>query len=705
MAHPYQRRDVKRITKAKNQSMDVVMDFSESASSMSTQPSPHQIEEAAKFRKAEKLKKDAQQALEKYQMETGHDQSYQAVILTLKSRLKRYAEKFAEGQHIGSQQRLHIQTLEQALFEASQKEQIQIAETATQSVESQYTVQNVEMERLNRLLTVYEERLAAGQALDEKQQEQTRSLRRALHDELKAADIRENYIFDLESDHAQIQQLGEVFKQRERNLESELKFMKQRVDLLERDLDSMIEKSYITNNRYYNIFCEEIYQWKKLRDLILCSEPKKSFWEKVNSYGNFMEKTLMLSDEAVRISHDLLLRTEYIWCRQLVQQLELAQGGYSSFGEVMNFQPLSVSSLYQLLTKDPESNSDSDVEQDNDLKFFLSPGASPGAKSVEFTSLNTFVENNVKRKSSQYCNDTDEEDSGYMTDMATFAGTSVYQYTSPPSQRPESSYVDHLGLQGFQPRESIPEEIIISRSDNAARAAIASRKRLNKGGSQSHTHNVEADQPLIQLSLGKKRIGTSNSPYMYPEMGPKNSFIHNHMRRTNQHDVVIPRTRTRGQVPERVSKANPARFSQSKRRERHRSPVKPSPALASLSEKELSRIVSVQTTADSMETTTKTMGDVGESAAKYSLAGWVWIYFKRRPKSLVQPLIGIAVCVAAMYLIADWRLYREFVAANTAPDRMMARMRRAQAEYRVLDSPYSNGRWKNWLDVDRVALQ
>jgi hypothetical protein len=72
---------------------------------------------------------------------------------------------------------------------------------------------------------------------------------------------------------------------------------------------------------------------------------------------------------------------------------------------------------------------------------------------------------------------------------------------------------------------------------------------------------------------------------------------------------------------------------------------------------------------------------------------------------LVQPLIGIAVCVAAMYLIADWRLYREFVAANTAPDRMMARMRRAQAEYRVLDSPYSNGRWKNWLDVDRVALQ
>jgi hypothetical protein len=96
---------------------------------------------------------------------------------------------------------------------------------------------------------------------------------------------------------------------------------------------------------------------------------------------------------------------------------------------------------------------------------------------------------------------------------------------------------------------------------------------------------------------------------------------------------------------------------------------------------------------------------VEESAVEYSLAGWIWIYFKRRPRALIQPLVGIAVCIAAMYLVADWRLYREFVAANTAPDRMMARMRRAQAEYRVVDSPYSNGQWKKWLDVDRVALQ
>ncbi|CAI7645110.1 unnamed protein product [Penicillium pancosmium] len=703
MAHPYRRSEAtgakvtKRSPKAKKQSMSMAMDLSGSVSSINMQYPQDQIEEAAKFREAQKLKKEAQEALERHQRDSAYNQGSQAEIQGLQNLLKQYAEKVGKGQVLNSQQKAQIHAIQQALSDAIQKEQMQIAGAATQLAQSQSAVHNAEMERLHRLLAAYEQQLAAGQALDADQQEleQNLSLRRALNDELRTADIRENYIFDLESDHYQIRQLGEVFKQRERNLESELEFMKQRVDLLERDLDRLVEKSYITNNRYYNIFCEEIYQWKKLRDLILCSEPKKSFWEK---------KTLLLSDEAVRISHDLLLRTEYIWSRQLVEQLELAQGGYASFSKVMNFRPLSVSGLYQLPIKEPESDSGSDAEQDNDFKFCLSPDASPFAKSAKFTSLNTFVEDNLKGQSSQYCSDTDEEDSGYMTDMATFSGTSLYQYTSPLGQHPGSNNADHLGLQGFQPRENVPEEVIISRSDKATRAAIVSRKRLNKGPG-SHTHTVEADEPLIQLSLGKKRTGTSNSPYTHPDIVPKSSIVHNHVHRTSQQDVVVPRTRSRGQFPERVSKPNLARSSQLKRREWHRSPVKPSWASVSLSEEKLSRIVAVRTSADSTETTTKAMRAVEESAVEYSLAGWIWIYFKRQPRALIQPLVGIAVCVAAMYLIADWRLYREFVAANTASDRMMARMRRAQAEYRVVDSPYSNGQWKKWLDVDRVALQ
>lgn len=684
--------------------MGMAMDHSGSVSPLNMQDPQEHIEEAAKFRKAQKLKKEAQQALGRHQKDSAHNQGSQAEIRGLQNRLKEYTEKVGKGQVINSQQKAQIHALQQELSDAIQKEQMQIAGTATQLAQSQSEVHNAEIERLHRLLVAYEQQLAAGQALDGDQQEQNLSLRRALNDELRTADIRENYIFDLESDHYQIRQLGEVFKQRERNLESELEFMKQRVDLLERDLDTLVEKSYITDNRYYNIFCEEIYQWKKLRDLILCSEPKKSFWEKVNSYGNFMQKTLLLSDEAVRISHDLLLRTEYIWSRQLVEQLELAQGGYSSFSKVMNFRPLSVSGLHQLPTKESESDSGSDAEQDNDFKFFLSPDASPFAKSAEFTSLNTFVEDNLKGRSSRYCNDTDEEDSGYMTDMATFSGTSLYQYTSPLGQHPGSNNTDHLGLQGFQPRENVPEEIIISRSDKATRAATASRKRLHKGPG-SHSHAVDADEPLIQLSLGKKRTRTSYSPYAHPDIGPRSSIVHNYVSRTSQQDVVVPRTRSKGEFPERVSKPNLARFPQSKRREQHRSPFKTPRASVSLSEEELSRIVAVRTSADSTETTTKGMRIVEESAVEYSLAGWIWIYLKRRPRALIQPLVGIAVCVAAMYLIADWRLYREFVAANTASDRMMARMRRAQAEYRVVDSPYSNGQWKKWLDVDRVALQ
>lgn len=668
-----------------------------SVPSITVQGPQDPIAEAAKLREAQRRQAEAQKALEQNKKDLANLQKNRARIQGAQNQLKQCFETVAKAKIVSSQQNAQIQSLQQSLSEAIQKEQMQIAATTTQFAGSQSVAHNGELERLHRLLTAYEQQLAAGQVLNADQQEQNRSLRRALNDELRTADIRESYIVDLESDHYQIQQLAEVFKQRDRNLVSELEYMKQRVDLLEHDLDNLVEKLYIKDNRYYNTFCEQIYQWKKLRDLMLCSEPRKTFWEKVNAYENFMEKTLLLSDEAVRISHDLLLRTEYIWSRQLVEQLELAQGRYTSFNKVMNFQPLSVSGLYQLHDNESESDSDTDVGQDNDFKFFLSPDASPFAQSAEFTSLNTFVEDNLKGQSSQYCNDTDEEDSGYVTDMATFSGTSHYQYTSPLSQRPGASYTNHLGLQGFQPRENVPEVPSVSRSGKDPRAVIVSRKRLNKGF-ESHTHKVDAHEPLIHLSPGKKSTGTSSSPYTYPDVPPKNSIVHSYVRRTSQH-VVIPRTQNRGKVPERVTKSSQARLSQMKRRERHNSPT-PLPALASFSEKELSRIV-----AESAEITAKAIKTVGESTLEYSLAAWIWVYFKRRPKSLIQPLIGIAVCVAAMYLIADWRHYRRFVAANTAPDRMMARMRRAQAEYRTVHSPYSNGQWKKWLDVDRVALQ
>lgn len=568
-----------------------------------------------------------------------------------------------------------------------------------------------ELNRLHGMLASYDKQFAEAEALNAEREENSQKLRQALAGQLRITAVNENYIIDLQKDHAEREELVQTLERTKRNLESELKFMNERVQLLENDIDKMIEKGHITDNNFYNIMKEGILQWKGLRDTMLSKEPKETFWQTVHAYGTFMEKTLFLSDQAMKMSEDLMIRTEYIWSRQLMDQMGADQGHYLSFTKLMDFQPLPLGDFYQEQSRSDSDSDDSLDDEVSDFKMFHSPDSSPFSQSAEFMSIDKLIDMNPKALSSQSSGDDDDDsDSGYMADMPTIFGSELYQFGNRPTQEPRLSYsTSYSNQQGFQPQNRVPDQAITHRSDRITFPDAVARKigKKTPGSRFSDSlDDVETSEPLIEcLSLGRKRTETSHSPYTRPQMVLKNSIIHKYLRKEGEpHEYRVRRPRIKGKFPDRISKEDRIGSSQSTQRRRGQSLSTISPTLGSLSGEELSKIVTVGASGGST-TASKSTDSVRKSTVGYSLAEWLWIYSKQRPKALIRPLVGVAVCMAVTYIFGDWKRYHSFIMVNDlANDRIMNRMRQAQTELQAV-GPYMIKNWKRWLDADRVALQ
>lgn len=604
-----------------------------------------------------------------------------------------------------------------------------------------------ELDSLRNMLTTYEEHLAAGQALDFEQKEKIQSLRRAFDEELESAKIREAYIHDLHIDYARLEKLEQASKQRERKLVGELEYMKQRVQMLEYELDRLIERSHVTDSLYHHMFREEIHEWKKLRDLMVRLEPKKAFWETVHTFGSFMERTLRLADEAVRISRECALRTEHTGFGQIMQQPGPGESGHPLFTRTVHTQPNPISAFYQLpcdkSESDSDSSGDSNAGEGLDFEFWHSPNSSPNPPNTPFESLDKFFEKDRGWQPCQYTkHDTDEiadnygvnwhpvTEESYASSRCLWPGsmenvnmnrpgvvydrvrgddsTSNKMVGSQGSHRTTSSE-GHPHLQGFQPREYVSEEAIVFESNPVFEATTVPRKRANAERPTdsillTNLAKIEANKSLINMSQGSTGAATPTSPYTRPDMRLSDPLVHRYLHRGSQQcedPLKLRSAKLRGHFPERVSKAARVRSRDSGRHSRRSSP-QPSSSLSTLAAKELARLVNILPSTPS--TFIRNLAPGEYRAVEHSLAEWIWIYCKQRPRTLIRPLLGLAVFAAVLYVVRDMRLYQRFVDSNMPADRMMYRMRQAQADFRPVDA-YMHRGWERWLDVDRVALQ
>jgi len=576
-----------------------------------------------------------------------------------------------------------------------------------------------ELDRLNEMLTVYEESLSGGKILNDQQREENQALRRELKKELQNSFIRETYIDDLESEYARLEQMGITLNSRNDKLTSELQYMNQRVQELENDIDLMAENHHIKDSVYYNAFCEEIQQWKKLRDMMLSTDPKKTFWDLVHTYSNFMEQTLRIAEEAKKIFNARFLMAEYFASQQMMEMLESDKDGYPSYTKMLNYQPMSLRTWWQNRnSRQNESDSDSDdsqVDDDSGFKFFNTPETTPQTKSSEFTSVNQFVKGRKESNLSYLEYDTDDDDDGYMDNTPNFEkpafvhlGTVEYETDAESpvgSAQCAPAYVhirEHeVHLQGFQQRESFPDEAILSQSQVSQGATIP-RKRSKGRVSQIGLDDIEAGEPLIQLS--RKHARRPNfGPYTRSETMFKRSIIHKHLDRENRpnEECLRARRQTRGHFPDRIVKAARRRSSRATNQGSGCALTRSSVSLPNLEVRSLQQMINVR---GSIAAQSSLGRDPDTILGDHTLLELIWIYCKKRPRDLIRPLVGIAILAAMVYLIQDYQTYQRIVTANTATDRMMQRMRIAQAEFQTADVYWNQG-WKQWLDVDRVALQ
>lgn len=576
-----------------------------------------------------------------------------------------------------------------------------------------------ELDRLNEMLTVYEESLSGETILNDQQREENQALRRELKKELQNSFIRETYIDDLESEYARLEQLGITLNSRNDRLKSELQYMNQRVQELENDIDIMAENHHIKDSVYYNAFCEEIQQWKRLRDMMLSTDPKKTFWDLVHTYSNFMEQTLRLAEEAKKIFKARFLMAEYFASQQMIEMLESNKDGYPSYTKMLNYQPTSLRDWWQNRNShQSESDSDSEdsqVDDDSGFKFFNTPKTTPQTKSSEFTSVGQFVKGRKESNLSYLEYDTDDDDDGYIDNTPNFEepafvhlGT-VEDETDAESQvgsaqpAPANVHIrEHeVHLQGFQQRECFPDEAILSRSQVSQGATIP-RKRSKEGVSQIGLNDIEAGEPLIQLSRKYARR-PDFGPYTRSGTMFKRSIIHEHLNREIRSNEVCLRARrqTRGHFPDRIVKAARRRSSRAISQTSGCALARSSVSLPNLEVRSLQQMINVR---GSIAAQSSLGRDPDTILGDHTLLELIWIYCKKRPRDLIRPLVGIAILAAVVYLIQDYQTYQRIVTANTATDRMMQRMRIAQAEFQTADVYWNQG-WKQWLDVDRVALQ
>ncbi|OQE23829.1 hypothetical protein PENSTE_c008G02692 [Penicillium steckii] len=588
-----------------------------------------------------------------------------------------------------------------------------------------------EIDRLYGQLTMYEESLRAGQVQTEQEQEKNKTLRRELEKELRNSFIREHYIVDLESEYTRLEQMGVSLISRNVKLTSELQYMNQRVQELEKDIDSMVESHQIRDSIYYNVFCEEIQQWKRLRHMMLNTNPKKTFWDLVHTYSNFMEQTLRLAEEAKKIFNQRFAMAEYFASRQMIEMLESEKDGYPSYNKILNYQPLSLKAWWQNRNwRRHESESDSDDSQIDDnfgFKFFNTPSTSPQTNSNEFTSVNQFV-NGRKRSNLSYLkhqmddDDDDDDEDGYTYNLPNFSepafvhlGTMDYG-TGNQSQvrslncaqtnshiRQQVPEACEVFPEGFQQRESIPDESILSQGE-ASRGSTIPRKRSKKRVSQTGLDDIETGEPLIQLSMRNARRRPNFGPYTRSETMFKKSVIHENLNRDGRlnDERLHARRRTKGHFPDRIVKAARRRSSRATSQGSRGALVRSSLSLPNLERKSLQQMISVRGSTASQSALSR---DPEMMFGDHTLLGLIWMYCKKRPRDLIRPLVGIAVLAAVVYFVRDYQLYQRFVAANTASDRMMQRMRIAQAQFQTHNAYHYDPEWKRWLDVDRVALQ
>ncbi|KAJ5089211.1 hypothetical protein N7532_007895 [Penicillium argentinense] len=557
-----------------------------------------------------------------------------------------------------------------------------------------------ELVHLKDLLTEYEKQI--GQHSD--QEEEIQNLRRSVYEELRVARTREHYIKRLEKDHEEIQEQRQDAERREAQLKEELDFMGHRIVTLEKELDRMFEAKLITENITSNLLREEIGKWKQLRDTLLDLQPEKTFWETVEMFDRFMTMTLKLSQNADKVFQEGVVGTE----AQRAKHVRFnGQSMAANFYETpIPDQPTTVSNLGQ-----PSSHYDPDLHYSR----------ATGPSNTGYQTVAQFLDASLEPRDLQFHTHMDRQiptssESDFWQQIADETWQRAVTLAAGPMEGVETSppytIYDRTSSSGPDPEEW-KFKLPFTKDDHDCEGWPLG-KRLKRDLPISKLDMMNTTKPLLNLLQLQPSSMTTKSPFTHPKLQLRPSVVHKYLKRDDEHALLFRGTKIRGHFPERVSKVARVRSSLSARcvpswnRGMSLSPLS-NISDEKLIEEKLIQIANVRMPAEWPKSPTPEADDrhilVRDRDRNGRPFRRQWRQIRKRPQVVLMPLLGLVLILCVMHLTREYLLYQRFIAFNTTSDRMMHRMRRAQAEFRPPVDRYVQREWRRWLDVDRVALQ